>query len=401
MLNKKILLGVTGGIAAYKSAELVRLLRKAGCEVRVVMTKSAQQFITSLTMSVLSENTVYTDLFDQKLETKMGHISLSRWADVVLIAPATANFMAQLAHGFCDDLLSTLCLATPKATAIAIAPAMNKEMWQAESTQKNLNILKEREVLILGPDEGVQACGECGIGRMLEPTAIMKYLTSYFTSDILSGRRILITAGPTLEPLDPVRYISNFSSGKMGYAIAESMSDVGASVTLISGPTNLLPPSNVTLIKVTTAREMLAAVMKDIGQYDMFISVAAVLDYCPASFSSQKIKKSNKSFRLDLELNPDILAAVASLSDPPITIGFAAETEDVIENALQKLRRKNVDMIIANKVGDNLGFNKDENHLFILRKGIQEVHELKPASKTTLAKQLIPIFEDLWVTCTA
>ncbi|NRA73892.1 MAG: bifunctional phosphopantothenoylcysteine decarboxylase/phosphopantothenate--cysteine ligase CoaBC [Rickettsiales bacterium] len=396
MKNKKILLGITGGIAAYKSAELIRLLRKEGCEVRVVMTKSAQQFITPITIYALSGNDVYTDIFTQDLENNMSHISLSRWADIILIAPATANFIAKFTHGLCDDLLSTICVAKPNATPIAIAPAMNKEMWHANITQDNLKTLKNRGNLILNPSEGEQACGEYGIGRMLEPESILKFIKKATISDILSKRKVLITAGPTLELIDQVRYISNFSSGKMGYAIADALSSVGASVSLISGPTNLLLPSNVEVTKVTTAQEMLESVMQVISQYDIFISVAAVSDYSPVSLGvTKKIKRTMKPLNLTLKPNADILKTVASLPNPPVTIGFAAETENIIENASKKLQTKKVNMIVANKVGADIGFNKDENHLFVLQKDSSQIIELKPEKKTTLARKLIPIFEEL------
>ena len=395
MLNKKILLGITGGIAAYKSAQLVRLLRKKNAEVKVVMTKAAQEFITPLTMRTLSENYVYTDLFDLKSGINMEHIALSRWADVIIGAPATANFIAKLAYGISDDLLSTLCLSAQKGIPIMIAPAMNKEMWDSEATRENIKILKDRGVLILGPDEGEQACGELGIGRMLEPNIIVEHLENKFLSKILSDKKILITAGPTLEPIDAVRYISNFSSGKMGYAIAEALASAGAIVTLISGPTNLSISKSIKLKNVITAKEMLAEVMKEINQQQMFISIAAVADYCPTHIQKQKIKKRSKLLSIELEPNPDILSSVASLSKPPITIGFAAETENVIDNAVEKLKTKKIDMIIANKVGEEFAFNKDENHLFILQKGIKKITELKQATKKTLAKQLLPIFETL------
>ena len=395
MLNQKILLGITGGIAAYKTAELVSILRKENFEIRTVMTKAAQKFITPLTLRSLSNNNVYTDMFEHESENNMNHISLSRWAGMILIAPATANFMAKLAHGFCDDLLSTLCVAKSKKTPIAIVPAMNKEMWQAETTQINLNTLKKRNISILGPNEGTQACGEYGMGRMLEPQEILTYLKEQNHSTILAKKKILITAGPTLEPIDPVRYISNFSSGKMGYAIAETLSNIGASVTLISGPTNLLPPVNVKLINVTTANEMFNSVMRIASEQDIFISVAAVADYSPSSIADKKIKKTNSDFQIYMKSNEDILKKVASLSPPPITIGFAAETENILENAKKKLETKKIDMIIANKVGKNLGFNTETNHLFILQRNSKKFTELKPQQKSSLAQKLIPIFENL------
>ena len=292
------MLGVTGGISAYKSAELVRLFKKAGAGVHVVMTKAGQQFVTPLLMGSLSGNPVYSELFDSTLETKIGHISLSRWADVILIAPATADFIAKLAHGLCDDLLSTLCLAKAKSTALTIAPAMNKEMWEAEATQANLKILRDRGVLVFGPATGEQACGDVGMGRMLEPPTIFEMLGDVFSPKILSGCVILITAGPTREYIDPVRYLSNASSGKMGYALAEAAANAGAAVTLISGPTNLKKPYNVTTIGVTTGAEMLKAVMAKIKDCDAFISVAAVSDYHPKTISKQKIKKTKREMAI-------------------------------------------------------------------------------------------------------
>lgn len=392
--NKKIVLGLTGGIAAYKSAELVRLLRGAGSEVKVVMTKNAQEFITPLTLQTLSGNTVHTELFDQELECKIGHISLARWADLILIAPASANVIARLAHGIADDLLTTVCLAT--RAPIAIAPAMNVAMWEHIATRQNVQRIRECGVHIFGPDIGTQACGEVGEGRMLEPMQIIDRCANLFDNNLLSGKKIVITSGPTREAIDPVRYISNYSSGKMGYALAEAAALNGAEVVLISGPTYLSPPSfpNIELINVVSAREMLDAAITSCEFCDIFIAAAAVADYRPAVKAAQKIKKDyqgKSSLHLDLEVNPDIIATIATHAQRPrLVIGFAAETENLLENARLKLHSKNLDMIIANQVGDDIGFNCDDNTaMIVLENGA--VIDLPKTSKTNLAQQLIKI----------
>lgn len=391
MQNKNIILGVTGGIAAYKSAELVRMLRAQGARVRVVMTKNACEFITPLTMQTLSGHTVYTEMFNQHLNTSLEHISLARWADAVVIAPASANFIAKLAHGLADDLLTTTCLAT--TAPLAIVPAMNKEMWATTVTQENIAALKKREIFIFGPASGGQACGEIGLGRMLEPQQILELIPTIFSSQIFYGKKIVITAGPTCEAIDPARYISNRSSGKMGYALAAAAQEAGADVVLVSGPTNLDTPAKVKRIDVQTAEEMFQAVMREITTCDVFIAAAAVADYRPKNISARKIKKHAAAISLELQRNPDILVEVANLTNRPFVVGFAAETENLVENAESKLKSKNLDMIIANRVGENLGFGSDENSVVILCNDAKPM-ELARAQKTKLARQIIKIIRD-------
>lgn len=380
--NTKIIIGVTGSIAAFKSADLVSSLRKMGAEIRVVMTKNAQQFITPVTMQTLSGNAVRTDMFENTLE----HIELARWADVIIVAPASANFIARLAHGFANDLLSTLCLAS--TVKIAIAPAMNQEMWLNFITQENIQKLKDRNILILGPASGRQACGEEGPGRMLEVTEIIQKCFCPISNKFLANKNILITAGPTHEPIDPVRYIGNYSSGKMGYALAEAAHDAGANVTLISGPAYLSIPSNINHIKVTTALEMHQAVMNYIKQTDIFISAAAVADYRPQKFSKHKIKKTSANLNLDLIPNSDILSEVTKHPKPPITVGFAAETSNIAPNAIKKLRTKKLDMIIANKIGPKLGFGEDQITVTICDK-TGKTTEIPLANKKVVAQKII------------
>lgn len=389
LVNKRILLGVTGGIAAYKSADLVRRLQDAGADVRVVMTKSACEFITPLTMQALSGHPVHTDLLDPEAEAAMGHIELARWADLVLIAPASANFMARLAHGHGSDLLSTVCLAT--AAPIAIAPAMNQQMWADAATQRNLLMLTEKGVHVFGPASGSQACGDVGAGRMLEPMEIIQAAANVFEYQLLTGKHVVITAGPTREAIDPVRYITNKSSGKMGFAIAELAAEAGARVTLIAGPVNLPTPARVTRIDVTRAQEMYDACMDVVGQgCDVFIATAAVADYRPVVTADHKIKKSTEEVHLTLVKNPDIVAAVAEHDKRPFTVGFAAETRDVVEYASAKLTNKKLDMIATNDVsGQNVGFNSDNNALTVIWPGGHKVLPL--ASKRQIAKQLIEL----------
>ena len=389
LVNKRILLGVTGGIAAYKSADLVRRLQDAGADVRVVMTKSACEFITPLTMQALSGHPVHTDLLDPEAEAAMGHIELARWADLVLIAPASANFMARLAHGHGSDLLSTVCLAT--AAPIAIAPAMNQQMWADAATQRNLLMLTEKGVQVFGPASGSQACGDVGAGRMLEPMEIVQAAANVFEYQLLTGKHVVITAGPTREAIDPVRYITNKSSGKMGFAIAELAAEAGARVTLIAGPVNLPTPARVTRIDVTRAQEMYEACMDVVGQgCDVFIATAAVADYRPVVTADHKIKKSTEEVHLTLVKNPDIVAAVAEHDKRPFTVGFAAETRDVVEYASAKLTNKKLDMIATNDVsGQNVGFNSDNNALTVIWPGGHKVLPL--ASKRQIAKQLIEL----------
>lgn len=400
LTNKRVLLGVTGGIAAYKSADLVRRLQDDGADVRVVMTRSAQEFITPLTMQALSNHPVHLDLLNTETESVMGHIELARWADVVLIAPATADFIARLTAGHGDDLLTTICLAAE--CGVIVAPAMNQAMWAKPSTQQNKQLLMQRGVALLEPDVGVQACGETGAGRLMDVQEIVTALASRFKTASLAGRHIVITAGPTREAIDPVRYISNHSSGKQGYALALAGIEAGARVTLISGPTNINPPDRATVIAVQSADEMLAAVMSSISDCDIFIGVAAVADYKPASVERQKIKKSSgNAMKLHLIQNQDILKTVANLENRPFTVGFAAETENVIEHARTKLAAKNLDMIIANNVADtSIGFNSDHNETTIITRiisgkstRITEEHQTK-MSKENLSRKIIELIAE-------
>ena len=367
LVNKNILLGVSGGIAAYKSAEIVRHLRKVGASVRVVMTKSAEEFITPLTLQALSGNRVSTELLDVEAEAAMGHIELAKWADGILIAPATANTLARLSNGRGDDLLSTITLAFDGP--ISLAPAMNQAMWGDERTQDNIRRLESQNFQICGPGSGEQACGDVGMGRMLEPLEILDLFSYSFNEGKMAGKSILITAGPTQEPIDPVRFITNRSSGKMGYSLAQSAIDYGAKVTLISGPVNLEPPSNCNFISIKTADEMFEAVMHHVNDKDVYIGTAAVSDYKPAKMQNNKIKKdgSNSPITLELEENKDILKSVSALNHRPFVVGFAAETNDVIENAEKKLSSKDLDLIVANDVSKKeIGFDSDENEVTLV-----------------------------------
>ena len=392
LVQKRILLGVTGGIAAYKSAELIRRLREQGAEVRVVMTRAACEFITPLTMQALSDRPVHTELLDPGAEVAMGHIELARWCDVVLVAPASANFLARLAHGQADDLLSTLCLAT--SAPLLLAPAMNQQMWINEATQTNMAILQDRGIHLFGPAEGDQACGETGPGRMLEPGELLIHVNAAFKTDLLTQKRLLVTAGPTREAIDPVRYISNQSSGRMGYAVARAALEAGAEVTLVSGPSVLAPPDRVRLISVLTAEQMRTAVMENIEDLNIFIAAAAVADYRCEHIARQKLKKKDKAneITLTLQKTPDILAEVASLPRAPFTVGFAAETERLEKNAMQKLRTKQLDMIAANKVGKDLGFDHEENALSVFWQ--DGSIELVRTSKEKLARQLVRVIAE-------
>ncbi|CAK0765728.1 fused 4'-phosphopantothenoylcysteine decarboxylase and phosphopantothenoylcysteine synthetase [Gammaproteobacteria bacterium] len=391
LFNKNILVGIGGGIAAYKVPELVRHLRDAGATVRVVMTQAATAFITPLTLQAISSNPVYTELFDPSMEAGMGHIELSRWADAVLIAPATANLMARLAIGLADDLLTTLCLAT--SAPLCLAPAMNHLMWAAPATRANRDLLLERGVRMFGPNEGKQACGEVGLGRMEEPVDLVRSLETLFTPPLLAGQRILVTAGPTREAIDPVRFLSNRSSGKMGYAIASAAMAMGARVTLVTGPTGQPFPRVTTRINVLSAREMQEAVLSQIDACDIFIACAAVADYRPIAAASQKIKKRGEhSLTLVLEHTDDILTAVNNLSHRPFTVGFAAETDQLELNALDKLRHKGMDMIVANWVGGNIGFESDDNALQVYWEGGK--YELDCAPKVKLAYSILEIIAE-------
>jgi len=385
LANKQIILGVTGGIAAYKSADLARRLCEAGAQVRVVMTAHAKEFITPLTMQAVSGHPVHDDLFDLKAEAAMGHIELARWADAIVVAPATADFMAKLLKGEAGDLLTTLCLATK--APIALAPAMNQNMWKNTPTQNNAQALKVKGIHLWGPGEGSQACGDVGPGRMLEPIEIVDALNKLFATGLLAGKHVVVTAGPTQEKIDPVRYISNASSGKMGYALAQAAREAGAQVTLISGPVNLAPPLGVAFISVLTAQEMLDAVLMQMPQCDIFVSVAAVADYRVKTIANHKIAKTAPTLTLELERNPDIVAAVAAQSPRPFVIGFAAETQDVVSRAQTKLQHKKLDMIVANEVGKNIGIDSDENTVTVLWHEGQKDFPLMPKHK--LARELI------------
>jgi phosphopantothenoylcysteine decarboxylase/phosphopantothenate--cysteine ligase len=390
LTGKHILLGVTGGIAAYKSAELVRQLRLSGAMVRVVMTKTATEFITPLTLQALSGNPVHTDLLDPAAEAAMGHIELARWADALLVAPATADFLARVAEGRANDLLAAVCLACD--APVAVAPAMNRAMWENAATGENLATLQARNIQLLGPAEGLQACGETGPGRMLEPEELVTRLSGMFQNGVLAGRQVLVTAGPTREAIDPVRYLSNHSSGRMGFAVATAAAEAGAAVTLISGPVSLATPAGVQRIDVESAADMYAAVMQAVTAADIFISVAAVADYRPALVATQKLKKESAESSLDLIRNPDILAAVAALPNPPFTAGFAAETEAVEANAQDKRLAKGIDMIAANKVGAGLGFDSEENALHVFWEAGERA--LPVADKTKLARQLLELIAE-------
>ena len=386
--NRRIVLGVAGGIAAYKAADLVRRLRERGFEVRVVMTAAAREFVTPLTFQAVSANPVHCDLLDEQAEAGMGHIELARWAEAVLIAPATANVLARLAHGLADDLLTTLCLAT--TAPLIVAPAMNRQMWRAGATRANVLALLDRGVLVLGPGEGDQACGDVGPGRMLEPEEIAARIEARFRGGALDGVEVLVTAGPTREALDPVRFLTNHSTGKMGYAVAAAAAEAGARVSLVSGPTALPAPSGVERIDVTSAREMHAEVMARAARSDIFIAAAAVSDYRPGRTARQKIKKEEGPATLELVRTPDIVASVAALDDAPFTVGFAAETESVRAHAQGKLERKGLDMIAANRVGlPDRGFASDGNALSVLWRGGSR--ELGLAPKIELARGLIAL----------
>lgn len=385
-MNKKILLGITGGIAAYKAADLTRQLKKAGADVRVVMTEGAEHFITATTLQALSGEPVRDDLFDPAGEASMGHIELARWADQIIIAPATADFLARLAAGMANDLLSTLCLATD--SPIAVAPAMNQLMWKNAATQANMSMLQQRGVRAIGPASGEQACGEVGYGRMKEPLEILEALFSEPTQP-LKGKSLLLTAGPTQEDIDPVRYLSNRSSGKMGFSMAAAAAAAGADVTLISGPVKLDTPEGVTRINVKSALDMHAEAIRHAPDNDIFIAIAAVADYRIAEPAQQKIKKSEDTLHLSLIKNPDILADIAALEDRPFCVGFAAETDNLEGYARGKLERKKLDMIAANPVNDGQAFDKDDNTLYVYWP--DGGTHLPTTNKPQLAVQLIEI----------
>nr|ADI22154.1 phosphopantothenoylcysteine synthetase/decarboxylase [uncultured gamma proteobacterium HF0200_24F15] len=384
--GRRILVGVTGGISAYKSAELIRRLIEHGAMVRVAMTAAATQFIAPLTLQAISGNPVYKDLVDVDSDAAMSHIEVARWADLVLVAPATANFIARLASGLADDLLSTICLATE--AQIIVAPAMNRVMWENRATQENISTIRKREVSILGPDNGSQACGETGPGRMIEPDFLLRWIISQTQDKLLTNISVLVTAGPTWEAIDPVRGLTNKSSGKMGYAVASAAQETGANVTLISGPTVLSPPIGISVYSVTTALEMLSEVENQASKIDIFVAVAAVADYRPRSTQKQKIKKQSSSLNIELIRNPDILTSVANRPSPPFTVGFAAETDEPVEHARSKLASKNIDLIAVNEIsGTNNPFGNDENALILIDK--ESETNLGCGSKQLLAKKLI------------
>ncbi|MCW9028041.1 MAG: bifunctional phosphopantothenoylcysteine decarboxylase/phosphopantothenate--cysteine ligase CoaBC [Kangiella sp.] len=394
--GKKVLLGITGGIAAYKSAELCRNLKKAGAEVRVVMTKGAQAFITPLTLQALSGNPVHHDLLDPAAEAAMGHIELARWADFIAIAPASADFMARLNAGMADDLLTTLCLATN--SPIAVAPAMNQQMWANPATQNNIQQLIRKGIEIWGPDAGDQACGDVGPGRMLEPADLLNRIDDHFNDKPLQGQRWLITAGPTVEPIDPVRYLANRSSGKMGFAIAEAAVKAGAEVTLVAGPVSLLASSAIKRIDVQTAQQMFEAVQSEFKSADTFIACAAVSDYRPKEAATQKLKKqSDNGLTIELMQNPDILKWAAE-QNTAFCVGFAAETNNIEEYAEVKMAKKGINVICANDVSrKDIGFSSDNNEVSVYYKkdGAMQVERLGPALKAVIAQQLVSFIPDL------
>jgi len=389
----RVLLGVTGGIAAYKSPELVRRLVERGCEVQVVMTAGAERFVTPLTFEAVSGRRVRNDLWDPSAEASMGHIELARWADVIVVAPATAHFMAELAAGLAGDLLTTLCLAT--TAPIVLAPAMNQAMWANAATQGNRALLEARGMRLLGPAEGDQACGEVGAGRMVEPLEIAAALLDApgrLRLQALAGLKVLVTAGPTREPIDPVRYITNRSSGKMGYALAAAAREAGAEVVLVSGPVALPAPAGVRRVDVETADELYAKVHEEIAGVDIFVGCAAVSDYRPQKTAPQKIKRSAEELELALVRSPDTLASVAKLPSPPFTVGFAAETQDVARHAREKLEKKRIDMIAANQVGRDCGFDRETNALTVFWPGGELA--LGEGSKPVLARRLVELIAE-------
>ena len=391
MQGKRILLGVTGGIAAYKSADLVRRLRERGAEVQVVMTAAAREFIGPITFQALSGRPVRTDLWDSAAEAAMGHIELARWAELVLIAPASADFLARLATGQADDLLATLCLATE--APIAVAPAMNRVMWNNAATAANIALLRQRGLRVFGPAQGEQACGEIGEGRMLEPVELADRAAELLPCDgPLRGRRVLITAGPTRERIDPVRFISNRSSGKMGFALAQAARESGAEVVLISGPVALATPPGVRRMDVESAEAMLTAVQREVAQAHIFISTAAVADYRPANPAEQKVKKTSDRLHLDMERTTDVLATVAARPERPFVVGFAAETESVEQNERAKLLKKNLDMIAANEVSHTKGFDCEDNHLVVLWRNARQ--DLGSGPKLALARALMRLIAE-------
>lgn len=386
LAGKKIVLGLTGGVACYKAAELTRALVKAGASVQIVMTNAATQFITPVTMQALSGHPVYTDQWDARIANNMPHIDLTRGADAIVIAPCSADFMFKLAHGACDDLLSTLCVARPATLPLMVAPAMNVEMWLNPATQRNVAQLKDDGIAMLGPEAGEQACGETGMGRMLEAEQLVEEIVACFQPNLLVGKSVMITAGPTFEPIDPVRGITNLSSGKMGYALARAAREAGADVTLVSGPTALNAPYGVHRINVQTAEQMHDVVMSRVSTQDIFIAVAAVADWRVKNVSAQKIKKSADAVpALEFEQNTDILAAVAALDKRPYCVGFAAESENLLEHGQIKRKRKNVPLLVGNLVDQ--AFGRDDNELVLFDEQGQTM--MPRADKQQLARQLV------------
>ncbi len=390
LAGKRIILGITGGIAAYKAAQLLRLLKKAQADVQVVMTEGAQSFVTPMTFQALSGKEVRTTLLDPGAEAAMGHIELAKWADFILIAPASADALAKLTHGLAGDLLSTLCLAS--SAPLAVAPAMNQQMWRSEATQHNIKVLIQRKIQIWGPAEGEQACGDDGPGRMQEPEQLFNSVENYFNrNQSLTGKKVMITAGPTYEALDPVRFLGNRSSGKMGYSLAEAFFQAGADVVLVTGPTAITPPQGIKIVPVESALQMLEAVNAELESIDVFVGCAAVADYRADNVECHKIKKNEDQLVLTLTKNPDIISKVAtSAIRPTLVVGFAAETQQVATYALDKLQRKNLDMICANDVSDEcLGFGSDNNRILLISKTRPEGVDLGVASKQALAHKIV------------
>lgn len=385
--GQKVLLGVTGSIAAYKSPDIVRRLKDQGAEVRVVLTASAEKLVSPTVFQAVSGEPVRGDIWDEQAEAAMGHIELAKWADLILIAPATANVIAQLAAGSADNLLTTICLATE--APVVLAPSMNQAMWNDAATQANCDVLRKRNIKLIGPDEGSQACGDVGPGRMSEPADIVSRLSRGGKSGPLEGLRVMVTAGPTREAIDPVRFVSNRSSGKMGFAVARAAADAGAEVTLVAGPVSLPTPPRVERIDVENTQQMVAAAMAEIGGMDIYIGAAAISDYRPQHAASQKIKKSAATFVLEMVKSPDLLATIAALEDGPFAVGFAAETEKLEQHATDKLNRKKLDMIIANLVGEKLCFDADDNEVVVLWQGGRQL--LPRSSKPELARQLVEV----------
>jgi phosphopantothenoylcysteine decarboxylase/phosphopantothenate--cysteine ligase len=385
--GRRVLLGVTGSIAAYKSPDIVRRLKDQGAEVRVVLTASAEKLVSPTVFQAVSGEPVRGDIWDEQAEAAMGHIELAKWADLILIAPATANLIAQLAAGSAENLLTTICLASE--APVTLAPSMNQAMWRDAATQANCEVLRKRNVMFIGPDDGEQACGDVGPGRMSEPANIVSRLARGGESGPFEGLRIMVSAGPTREAIDPVRFVSNRSSGKMGFALAKAAADAGAEVTLIAGPVNLPTPPRVERIDVETTQQMCDEALARIGDMDIYVGAAAISDYRPRQVATQKIKKSADTFTLEMIKSPDLLASVAALEKGPFTVGFAAETEKLEQHATDKLNRKKLNMIVANLVGENLCFDADDNEVIVLWQDGR--HPMPKLSKQELARQLVDV----------